>query len=65
MDFINMFSLKGKKCFSHWSIIYGIGFEIAKALSNAGATIIFNDVIEENIKRHRQHIKNNAIWLFI
>ena len=60
MDFINMFSLKGKNALVTGAS-YGIGFEIAKALSNAGATIIFNDVIEENIKKGLAAYKENNI----
>ena len=55
-----MFSLKGKNALVTGAS-YGIGFEIAKALSNAGATIIFNDVIEENIKKGLAAYKENNI----
>ena len=58
-----MFSLKGKIAWVTGAS-YGIGFAIAKALANAGATIVFNDIKqelvdkglaayqEENIKAH-------------
>ncbi|XMM16056.1 SDR family NAD(P)-dependent oxidoreductase [Escherichia coli] len=60
MDFINMFSLKDKSALVTGAS-YGIGFEIAKALSNADSLIVFNDVIEENIKKGLATYKENNI----
>ena len=42
----NMFSLKGKIALVTGAS-YGIGFAIAKAFANAGATIVFNDIKQE------------------
>lgn len=50
MSVINMFSLKDKIALVTGAS-YGIGFEIAKALHSAGATIVFNDLNESNLKK--------------
>ena len=43
---MNMFSLEGKIALVTGAS-YGIGFAIARALSEAGATIVFNDIKQE------------------
>lgn len=50
MSFLTLFSLQDKVA-TVTGASYGIGFEIAKALSGAGATIVFNDVVEENLHK--------------
>lgn len=46
----NMFSLQGKIALITGAS-YGIGFEIAKAYVQAGATIVFNDIKQELVDR--------------
>ena len=46
----NMFSLKGKIALVTGAS-YGIGFAIAKALAQAGATIVFNDIKQEFVDK--------------
>ena len=47
MDFLKNFSLEGKIAWITGAS-YGIGFAIARAFAAAGATIVFNDISEEN-----------------
>ncbi|HEQ7673716.1 TPA: gluconate 5-dehydrogenase [Streptococcus pyogenes] len=46
----NMFSLQGKIALITGAF-YGIGFEIAKAYAQAGATIVFNDIKQELVDK--------------
>ncbi|ADX24218.1 gluconate 5-dehydrogenase [Streptococcus dysgalactiae subsp. equisimilis] len=46
----NMFSLQGKIALITGAS-YGIGFEIAKAYAQAGATIVFNDIKQELVDK--------------
>jgi gluconate 5-dehydrogenase len=46
----DMFSLKGKIALVTGAS-YGIGFAIAKAFANAGATIVFNDIKQELVDK--------------
>ena len=49
-DFMRSFSLEGKIAWVTGAS-YGIGFAIAKALHEAGATIVFNDINEELVNK--------------
>lgn len=46
----NIFSLKGKVALVTGAV-YGIGFAIASALAEAGATIVFNDLSQEGVDK--------------
>lgn len=46
----NPFSLEGKIALVTGAS-YGIGFAIAKAMANAGATIVFNDIKQELVDK--------------
>ncbi len=50
MNVLEQFSLKGKVALVTGAS-YGIGFAIAKGLSQAGATIVFNDLSEELVEK--------------
>jgi gluconate 5-dehydrogenase len=50
MDVMNEFSLKGKIALVTGAS-YGIGFAIASAYANAGATIVFNDIKQEFVDK--------------
>ena len=51
-----MFSLKGKVALITGAS-YGIGFGIAKAMHDAGATIVFNDINQEFVNRGLENYK--------
>lgn len=57
MNILNKFSLEGKIAFVTGAS-YGIGFGIAKAYAEAGATIVFNDInkelVDKGIKAYEQ-----------
>lgn len=50
MDILNRFSLKGKIALVTGAS-YGIGFSIATAYAQAGATIVFNDINQELVEK--------------
>ncbi len=56
----NMFSLKGKVALVTGAS-YGIGFAIAKAFANAGATIVFNDIKQELVDKGLESYKSEGI----
>mgnify|MGYP000246921384 CR=1 FL=1 len=60
MDILNSFSLKGKVALVTGAS-YGIGFAMASALANAGATIVFNDIKEELVEKGIAAYKEEGI----
>ena len=56
----NMFRLDGKVALVTGAS-YGIGFAIAKALANAGATIVFNDIKQELVDKGLQAYEEEGI----
>ena len=56
----NMFQLNGKVALVTGAS-YGIGFAIAKALANAGATIVFNDIKQELVDKGLQAYEQEGI----
>lgn len=60
MNFMDAFSLKGKVALVTGAS-YGIGFSIASALAEAGATIVFNDINAELVEKGMAEYKNAGI----
>jgi len=58
-----MFNLKGKIALVTGAN-YGIGFAIAKGLADAGATIVFNGIIEEQVKNAQKEYDKLGIKAF-
>ena len=56
----NIFSLEGKIALVTGGS-YGIGYAIAKALSDAGATIVFNDINQDLVNRGLEAYKADGI----
>ena len=60
MNFSDAFSLKGKVAWVTGAS-YGIGFAIAEALHEAGATIAFNDIGQEQVDKGLENYKTAGI----
>lgn len=60
MDIMNQFSLKGKIALITGAS-YGIGFAIATAYADAGATIVFNDIKQELVDKGIAAYKEKGI----
>jgi len=60
MSIIDAFSLKGKVAWVTGAS-YGIGFAIAQALHEAGATVAFNDINEEQVQKGLEAYKAAGI----
>lgn len=58
-----MFSLNGKVALVTGAS-YGIGYAIAKGLSQAGATIVFNDINEELVNKGLESYKKDGINVY-
>ena len=57
---MDMFRLDGKIALVTGAV-YGIGFEIAKALAAAGATIVFNNLDQESVDKGIKNYQDNGI----
>ena len=60
---LNSFSLEGKVAWVTGGC-YGIGYAIAKAYSQAGATVIFNARKEEHIQKALEDYKKDGITAY-
>ena len=60
MDFTKKFSLEGKVALVTGAS-YGIGFAIATAYAEAGATIVFNDIKQELVDKELLLIKKKEL----
>jgi gluconate 5-dehydrogenase len=58
-----MFNLTGKIALVTGAV-YGIGFELAKALAQAGATICFNDLTQDGVDKGLENYKAHNIKAF-
>jgi gluconate 5-dehydrogenase len=60
MDFLKNFSLEGKVALITGAS-YGIGYAIAKGMSQAGATIVFNDINQDLVDKGLAAYKEDGI----
>ncbi|MFV0560351.1 MAG: gluconate 5-dehydrogenase [Enterococcus sp.] len=64
MDFsMDMFRLDGKIALVTGAV-YGIGFEIAKSLASAGATIVFNNLDQESVDKGLENYRAEGITAY-